>query len=137
MKTLKAFAVTGGLVLGLGLGLGACATAGPPPPPRVVTEADAGPVDLARGQTLEVRLASNAGTGFSWRLDHEADPQVLAGGSSHDVAASPGTPGGPLTTVYGYKGAGRGRTELSFTFKRPWEPDRPDDRKAVFQVRVR
>lgn len=117
-------------------GLAACATAAPPAP-RVVTEADGGPVELARGQTLEVRLGANAGTGYAWRLDREASPLVLGGGSSQDAAASPGLPGGRLTTVYTYQGAGRGKTDLAFTFKRPWEPDKPDDRKVVFQVKVR
>ena len=123
-------------LLTLPAGLTACAT-GAPPAPRVVTEADGGPVALARGQTLEVRLSSNAGTGYGWRLDREAAPLVLSGGSSQDVAASPGLAGGRLTAVYTYQGAGRGRTDLAFTFKRPWEPDRPGDRKVVFQVRVR
>lgn len=140
MKTMNssnlapALAVIG--LLTLSAGLAACATAAPPAP-RVVTEADAGPVELARGQRLEVRLSSNAGTGYAWRLDREASPLVLGGGSSHEVAASPGLPGGRLTTVYGYQAAGRGRTDLAFTFKRPWEPDKPGDRKVVFKVRVR
>jgi inhibitor of cysteine peptidase len=117
--------------------LSACVAAGPPPPPRVVTEADAGLVQLARGQALEVRLPSNAGTGHAWRLDQEAPAWILSGGSSHDTAARPAPPGGPVTTVYAWRGVGRGKTDLSFTFKRAWEPDSPSDRKVVFQVRVR
>jgi inhibitor of cysteine peptidase len=140
MKTTKfpSLALIGLLTLSAGLaaGLAACATVAPPTP-RVVTEAEAGPVALARGQGLEVRLSSNAGTGYGWRLDREASPLVLSGGSSQDVAAAPGLPGGRLTTVYTYKGAGRGTTDLAFTFKRPWEPDKPGDRKAVFKVKVR
>lgn len=140
MKTLETFAVAGGLVLGLGLGpeWSARAAAATTPPPRVVTEADAGPVELARGQALEVRLSSNAGTGHGWRLDREASALVLSGGSSQDASgATPDKVGGPVTTVYSYKATGRGRTELAFTFKRPWEPDAPGDRKAVFKVKVR
>jgi inhibitor of cysteine peptidase len=117
--------------------LTACATPGPTPPPRVVTDAEAGPVALARSQALEVRLPLNAGTGYAWRLDQEAPSWILAGGSSHDVAAQPGLPGGPVTRVYAWQGAGRGRTDLSFTFKRAWEPDNARDRKVVFQVMVR
>jgi len=140
MKTMNSSTLTRTLavigLLTLSAGLSGCATAAPPAP-RVVTEADAGPVELARGQRLEVRLSSNAGTGYAWRLDREASPLVLSGGSSQDVAASPGLPGGRLTTVYGYQAAGRGRTDLAFTFKRPWEPDKPDDRKVAFKVKVR
>jgi len=140
MKTMKIPALAPALaaigLLVLPVGLAACATAAPPAP-RVVTEADGGPVELARGQALEVRLGSNAGTGYAWRLDREASPLVLSGGSSQDVAAKPGLPGGRLTTVYAYRGAGRGKADLAFTFKRPWEPDKPDDRKVVFKVKVR
>uniref|UniRef100_B0SXR4 Proteinase inhibitor I42 chagasin domain-containing protein n=1 Tax=Caulobacter sp. (strain K31) TaxID=366602 RepID=B0SXR4_CAUSK len=132
MKTLSALALP--LVLGV-LSLGACATAAPPPPPLTVTEAQAGPVALARGQALEIVLPLNAGTGYAWRLDREAPALILNGGSSRITETD--RPGGPVATIFSYQGAGRGKAELSFTLKRPWEPDRPGDRKAVFQVKVR
>ena len=135
MKTLSAFAPPLTLALTLGaLSLGACATTAPPPP-LTVTEAQAGPVALARGQALEIVLPLNAGTGYTWRLDREAPTLVLNGGSSRTTDT--GRPGGPVTTAFSYQGVGRGRADLSFTLKRPWEPDKPDDRKAVFHVKVR
>lgn len=137
MKTISILTFAG--LLAASAALTGCATTsrGAPAAPRVVTESDGGSIELARGQPLEVRLSSNAGTGYSWRLDREVSPLVLSGGSSQDVAASPGLPGGPLTTVYSYTAAGRGRTDLAFTLKRPWEADQPGDRKVVFHVRVR
>jgi inhibitor of cysteine peptidase len=115
--------------------LGACATSAPPPV-RTVTDidADAGTVELVVGQDLEVALPLNAGTGYAWRLDHEAPP-LLAGGSSFVTDAK--APGAPVRTVYRYTAAGRGRTDLAFTLKRPWEPDAPGERRVVFHIRVR
>ncbi len=115
--------------------LGACASSAPLPV-RTVTDvdADAGVVELVSGQDLEIALPLNAGTGYAWRLDHEAPP-VLAGGSSFVTDAK--APGAPVRTVYRYTAAGRGRTDLAFTLKRPWEADQPGDRKVVFHIRVR
>jgi predicted secreted protein len=129
MKTLRP------LVLATLLALGACASAGPPPL-RTVTDvdADAGQVELAPGQDLEIALPLNAGTGYAWRLDHEA-LALLSGGSSFTTEAK--APGAPVRMVYRYTAVARGRTALAFTLKRPWEPDRPDDRHVVFHIRVR
>ena len=105
-------------------------------PVRTVTDvdADAGTVELVSGQDLEIALPMNAGTGYAWRLDQEAPP-LLAGGSSFVTEAK--APGAPVRAVYRYTAAARGRADLSFTLKRPWEPDAPGDRRVVFHIRVR
>ncbi|WP_165190481.1 protease inhibitor I42 family protein [Caulobacter soli] len=128
---MKTIAITAALFL-----LGACATT-PPPPTRTVTDvdADAGAVELARGQDLEIALPLNAGTGYAWRLDREAPPAVLSGGSSFVTDAR--AAGAPVRTVYRYTAVARGKTDLAFTLKRPWEPDAPGDRKVVFHISVR
>ncbi len=115
--------------------LGACATA-PLLPVRTVTDvdADAGVVELVSGQDLEIALPLTAGTGYAWRLDDEP-PAVLAGGSS--FMTDDRAPGAPVRTVYRYTAAVRGRTDLAFTLKRPWESDRPGDRRVIFHIRVR
>lgn len=131
MKTIPSL----GLIAASLLLLTACATPAPTPL-RTVTDvdADAGVVELARGQDLEIALPLNAGTGYAWRLDHEAPP-LLEGGSSFVTDAR--APGAPVRAVYRYTAAARGQTDLAFTLKRPWEPDQPGDRRVVFHVRVR
>jgi len=132
MKTLRLFPLRPLVLAGL-LALSACATAAPPAP-RAVTDADAGTVELARGQDLEIALPLNAGTGYAWRLDREA-PALLSGGSS--VMTDARAPGAPVRTVYRYTAAARGKTDLAFTLKRPWMADQPGDRKVVFHIEVR
>jgi predicted secreted protein len=104
--------------------IGACATPAPPPV-RTVTDvdADAGAIDLARGQDLEIALPLNSGTGYAWRLDHEAPSLVLSGGSSFVTDAK--APGAPVRAVYRYTAVARGEADLAFTLKRPWEADQP------------
>ncbi len=130
---MKPFAI---LAVAAGLTVAGCASAPPPPAPRQVTDADAGSVGLTRGQTLEIALPLNAGTGYGWRLDREAPADVLIGGSSRTTGAG-GLPGGPIRTIYSYQAVGRGTADLSFTLKRPWEADKPDDRKVAFKIKVR
>jgi predicted secreted protein len=124
-----------GLIAASLVALSACATPAPSPL-RTVTDvdADAGVIELARGQDLEIALPLNSGTGYAWRLDHEAPP-LLGGGSSFMTDAR--APGAPVRTVYRYTGLARGQADLAFTLKRPWEADQPGDRKVVFHVRVR
>ena len=135
MKTIQILGQTLGPTLASLLLLYACATPAPTPLRTVAdVDADAGVVELVRGQDLEIALPVNAGTGHAWRLDHEAPP-LLAGGSSFVTDAR--APGAPVRAVYRYTAAGRGRTDLAFTLKRPWEADQPGDRKVVFHIRVR
>ena len=42
-----------------------------------------------------------------------------------------------FTTLYSDRAVAHGSTDLSFTLKRPWEPDKPNDRKVVFHIEVR
>ncbi len=135
MKTISSLgSPLGPIVAGLLL-LTACAAA-PLPPVRTATDvdADAGAIELVAGQDLEIALPLNAGTGYAWRLDHEASP-LLAGGSSFMTDAR--APGAPVRMVYRYTAAARGQADLAFTLKRPWEPDAPGDRRVVFHIRVR
>ncbi|CAN5235592.1 hypothetical protein BH10PSE3_BH10PSE3_37920 [soil metagenome] len=128
MKTLHALTLTVALLIA------GCASA-PPPPVRAVTDADAGPITLARGQGLEIALPLNSGTGYAWRLDEEASTLILSGGSSQMTDAK--MPGAPVQTLYRYQAVGAGKTDLAFTLKQPWRPDAPSDRKVVFHVKVR
>ncbi|WP_419252591.1 protease inhibitor I42 family protein [Caulobacter sp. ErkDOM-YI] len=133
MKRLVSSALAASLGLGLILMVG-CASA-PPPPPGPLTVSDAGPVVLAPGQVLRIELPLSAGTGYSWRLDREADGTVLSGGSSQTTDAA--LPGGAIMTIFTYQASARGRAELSFTLKRPWMPDTASDTRRVFQVLVK
>ena len=132
MKPFASSALAASIGLGLILTAG-CASVVAPPEPLTVSQA--GAVSLAPGQGLRIELPLNAGTGYSWRLDREADGAVLSGGSSQTTNAA--LPGGPIVTVFTYQATARGKTELSFTLKQPWMPDAPSDPRRVFKVLVR
>lgn len=132
---MKTISLLGGPLLAGLLALGACAS-DVTLPVRTLTDvdADAGTVELVSGQDLEIALPLTAGTGYGWRPDQEPSP-LLTGGSSFQTQAK--APGAPVRTVYRYTAGARGRGDVSFTLKRPWEPDAPGNRRVVFHIRVR
>jgi inhibitor of cysteine peptidase len=99
----------------------------PPPhakPPVMVTDSDADkPLQLSVGQTLQVRLASNPTTGYSWTV--QQTPTELQLGQSVYATGSqsknmPGA-GGYQAIEFAAKFAGQG--ELKLEYRRPWEKD--------------
>jgi inhibitor of cysteine peptidase len=100
------------------------ATSTPPKakPPIVVSESDADkPIQLILGQTLQVRLASNPTTGYSWSVQQRPDQLELvqsAYAADPQGRNMPGA-GGHQTIEFVARSAGNG--ELKLEYRRPWE----------------
>ena len=93
-----------------------------------ISEADAGALRiLERGDTLIVRLSSNASTGYAWE---RVAPETFAGGSLEplgegayrNLGSAPGSPG---VTSFRYAAVGSGTVTLRFVYRRPWEEEPP------------
>jgi predicted secreted protein len=81
--------------------------------------------DVAKGSTLTVSLASNAGTGYRW-VPTKIDASVLAQQGDRTVeASSPGVPGGPTSEVYHFVAASAGTTVLEMSLKRAFGSGAP------------
>lgn len=92
-------------------------------------------VKLKLGQTLEVRLPGQAGTGYSWRLAAVSVPGVLNLNQDQPVressaGAAPGSPGSEWMT---FQPLAPGETTLDFVYARPWENQPPAKR---FELKV-
>jgi predicted secreted protein len=89
----------------------------------VHVEDDGKSVDVMKGSTVTVSLASNAGTGYRW-VPTKVDPNILAQQGDRTVeSASPSAaavPGGPTNEVYHFTAAGPGTTALEMSLKRPF-----------------
>lgn len=90
-----------------------------------VSEADAGrSIELRAGDRLEVALAGNPTTGYSWAVTAK-DPAVLS--QVGEPAFKPDSTligsGGTVTT--GFQAQGEGRTVLRLAYQRSWEKDVP------------
>lgn len=122
-------------VLVLGLLGAACshktATTAIPVPPPVVTVSAANqdePIHLQPGQQLEVRLAANITTGYSWSVQ-QVDRDVLrpTGDPGYTPDPAPaGLAGRGGTAVLRFVAGNPGSTHLSLGYARPWENVPPE-----------
>jgi inhibitor of cysteine peptidase len=122
------------------------ATATPPPPPtnptgpiggeRVLTVDDDGKaVTIARGAPLTLKLAAQAGTGFSWDVV-KVDTAVLAAQGDRTSEVPSNAPGGGRMDVFHFTGAAPGTTSLELALRRGFDKDRPPARAFHVQVTV-
>ncbi len=99
---------------------------------------------LARqDQTVCIRLAGNATTGFSWVLVSQLDEKGVAcdilspvgemGYQSYPAEGKVGVGGESLAT---FKATKPGLAKLNFAYRRPWEKDKEPDRTFSVCVNV-
>lgn len=86
------------------------------------------PVELVMGQDLEVRLGSQAGTGYEWQLAGPAPAVVQMEGqpSTAPAAAPAGQPSGAVGagtwTTFTFHSVACGDGSIRFLLRRSWEP---------------
>jgi predicted secreted protein len=100
----------------------------PPIPPAKSVDAtvDGTKVALARTQQLELRLPSNATTGYRWSYVLSGDLMLYPSGVTPvfapDTAAEGQTPvGAGGLSVFTFRADGVGTTHVKFEYRRPWE----------------
>jgi predicted secreted protein len=94
--------------------------------PITIAERDSGRVvDVARGQTVVIRLSSNRSTGHRWTLaPGSAGVLAALGEPVYTPASAPsGAVGKRGVEAWSFLASQRGRQELRFEYRRPWEPD--------------
>ncbi len=96
---------------------------------------DGGSFQVKEGDIIEVRLAGNAGTGYSWFLSgsdffKEERAAVSAGTSQENIT------GGPVTTVFRIKAAAQGTGVLSFMYIRAWEKEEPAAKVFSAEIKI-
>jgi inhibitor of cysteine peptidase len=88
-------------------------------------------VELSRGQRLVVRLATRAGTGFSWA------PTAPTGGVlrlAKSETGRPSMPGAAAAQIFTFVPVAPGTADVEFSYRRPWLKDRPPAR--IYKLRV-
>jgi predicted secreted protein len=92
---------------------------------------------LRVGQELQVRLRSQAGTGYSWQLASvSGDIVAYRNRTNERDADEQSTPGSTLWEVFNLHGVAAGQTVLKFDYRRPWEQNTAPARSAVLTVDV-
>ena len=96
--------------------------------------ADGMTVGLGVGQTVEVRLAENASTGFRWEMRQDGKPACRVVDEAREPpksgAAMPGQEG---THSWRLVGVQPGECEVAMEYRRPWE----NSGTRQFSVRIR
>jgi predicted secreted protein len=91
----------------------------------VVTEKDDGKkVKLAKGDTLEVRLEMQGGTGFSWKVAKNDDKVLMPKGKPETERPDKSKPGGKLTQIFRFTAEAAGTSEVEVHYARPFEKDK-------------
>jgi predicted secreted protein len=104
--------------------------------PLALVERDAGRlVDVANGQTIVIRLGSNRSTGYRWTLVSPSDGALRA------IGEPTYTPGGSVgaggVETWSFLAAQRGRQELRFEYRRPWEAAAAPAKSLTYEIAVR
>lgn len=83
-------------------------------------------IRAAKGSTVVVRLETQPGTGYSWRVRALAKNLVSIGaGKLEHNGGGTGVTGGTDVQVFRFRVKSRGKGELRLAYARPWEKDKP------------
>ena len=103
-----------------------------------VTDADNGKdIDITSGQILQVKLKSNAGTGYAWTLSGDPAPLKLIKTSTQHSKNTSGKAGAPQMSVFQLQATSAGLTNLTFVYRRSWEFNVPPAKTFSIRVNVR
>jgi inhibitor of cysteine peptidase len=109
-------------------------------PPRTVDIDDSqngGKLMVFQGDTVEVRLLSTPGTGYSWKVSH-TDTAVLAQKKAPVFVPPPqNIPGAEGHLVFDFLASAPGRSTLQLAYARPWEKDVAPAKTFNVEVTVR
>jgi len=95
------------------------------------------PMRVKLGQQFNLKLESNATTGYQWQL-----AQPLAAGKVKQIdhkyiTLKNGKIGTGGHEVWTFKALGQGKTEIMFKYIRPWEKDVPPVELRTFLIEIR
>jgi predicted secreted protein len=89
------------------------------------------------GKEFTVRLNSNRTTGYQWRPAEPVDEHVVKPARSEYVPFDTTAVGGGGEEVWTFLAVGKGDTEITMEYARPWEKGQPALKTATIKVSVR
>lgn len=93
---------------------------------------------LMQGEELRIRLAANHSTGYRWAMINEAPgTEALSLVEEPGYIAEGGLPGRGGEEVWHFRATGTGPTILYFAYRRPFEPNAPAVREAIYTFEIR
>jgi inhibitor of cysteine peptidase len=93
-------------------------------------------IDIKQGQTLEVELEANPTTGYSWDVTGSVNAGVLRQKRKFKYIPESDLVGAGGIQIFYFEGLQRGKAELTFEYRRPWEKDTEPAGKHIVRVNV-
>jgi predicted secreted protein len=88
---------------------------------------------LQRGQTVELRLASDRASGFTWIPTHDMRPMMSTDGMPQYLAGENAAPG---TEVWRFIAREPGHVHLVFEYRRPFDAGSPPAQSVVYHFDI-
>lgn len=92
---------------------------------------------LKVGNTLDVRLQVQMGTGYAWKLAKPTGEALVQDGEAKVEPQAKDLPGGAETQVFRFTAKAAGKAELAFECVRSFEPGQKPLKAVTFQVEVK
>jgi inhibitor of cysteine peptidase len=93
-------------------------------------------IDLTKGTTLVVKLASNASTGYSWSVQSHS-PLFKPLDSSYKEQKQPAQVAAAGVQTFQWQATGPGNTTLRLEYRRPWEKSEPPAKTFSVNIQIR
>ena len=93
--------------------------------------------EVAPDKRFKITLESNRSTGYQWRLARPLDQAVVKLVGSGYESPRVKLPGAGGKEIWTFQAVGRGRTEITMKYIRPWEKGEAPARTARFVVVVK
>jgi predicted secreted protein len=100
---------------------------------QITEDSNGTEIDLAAGETLEVRLQENRSTGFKWVLESAGEKVCALVGDAFEKGSAIGQPG---THRWEFRSEQAGSGTITLSYQRPWEEKQSPDRTFTLRVRV-
>lgn len=103
---------------------------------RILLTDPAKPIEVKKGETFSIHLASNPTTGFKWQLAGQLDSSILIQAGHEFLRPSSMFVGAGGKEIWTFKAVAGGKTVIEMEYVRPWEKQTVPTGKASFRIIV-
>jgi len=94
------------------------------------------PVNVTLGEQFSLFLESNRTTGYLWELSNPVDNTIIRFAGTEYRPPKTGLVGAGGSEEWRFEALGKGKTQISLKYVRPWEKEAPPAKTATFTINV-
>ena len=91
---------------------------------------------LTKGDTFELKLQMQGGTGYTWQIAKDDQKILKSKGEPTTETMGEAKPGGPQLRVFRFQAVAAGTCELELHYRRPFEKDKPPEKTYKLTLQV-